>query len=128
MPDFGLSYFVSNFYLLFFSLHIYLNILFLFFLVVIAVITLISNSVQGCSFGFSGENLTLRICSMAYAAILRQEVGFFDEERNNNVGTLTSILTLDATQIHGITGMTLGTILQVTATLTSGFIVALSIG
>ena len=94
---------------------------------VIAVITLISNSVQGYSFGFSGENLTLRIRSMAYAAILRQEVGFFDEERNN-VGTLTSILTLDATQIHGITGMTLGTILQVTATLTSGFIVALSIG
>jgi ABC-type multidrug transport system fused ATPase/permease subunit len=95
--------------------------------VVVAVVTLISNFVQTFSFGFSGENLTLRIRSMTYAAILRQDIGFFDEDRYN-VGTLTSILTLDATQIHGITGMTLGTILQVFVTLSSGFIVALSIG
>lgn len=94
---------------------------------VVAAITLTTNFVQGFSFGFSGENLTLRIRSMTYAAILRQDIGFFDEEQHN-VGTLTSILTLDATRIHGLTGMTLGTILQLLVNLLSGFIVALFIG
>ncbi|CAB4489205.1 unnamed protein product [Rhizophagus irregularis] len=50
---------------------------------VIAIVTMISNFIQGSSFGFSGENLTLRIRSMSYAAILRQDISFFDEEQHS---------------------------------------------
>jgi ABC-type multidrug transport system fused ATPase/permease subunit len=86
-----------------------------------------SNFIQGSSFGFSGENLTLRIRSMSYAAILRQDISFFDEEKHS-VGALTSALSLDATQVNGLAGITLGTILQVCVTLLSGLIVALVVG
>jgi ATP-binding cassette, subfamily B (MDR/TAP), member 1 len=96
-------------------------------IVIIAVLALISNFVQGSSFGFSGENLTLRIRSMSFAAILRQDISFFDEEEHN-VGALTSTLSLDATQINGLAGVTLGTILQVSTTIISGLIIALIVG
>ncbi|GES94504.1 ABC multidrug transporter Mdr1 [Rhizophagus clarus] len=94
---------------------------------VIAIATMISNFLQGSSFGLSGENLTLRIRSMSYAAILRQDISFFDEEQHS-VGALTSALSLDAQNVNGLAGITLGTILQVCTTLLSGLIVALSIG
>ncbi|GBC34824.2 ABC multidrug transporter Mdr1 [Rhizophagus irregularis DAOM 181602=DAOM 197198] len=94
---------------------------------VIAIVTMISNFIQGSSFGFSGENLTLRIRSMSYAAILRQDISFFDEEQHS-VGVLTSALSLDAQNVNGLAGITLGTILQVCTTLLSGLIVALAIG
>ncbi|KAG9287107.1 hypothetical protein G9A89_001001 [Geosiphon pyriformis] len=95
--------------------------------VVIAVATLIANTVQGIAFGFSGEGLTLRIRSMSFAAILRQDIAFFDEERHS-VGALTAALSLDATQVNGLAGITFGSILQVSTTLVVGFIVALSVG
>ena len=94
---------------------------------VVAVTAMISNFVQGSSFGFSGENLTLRIRSMSYAAILRQDISFFDEEQHS-VGALTNTLLLDATQVNGLTGIALGTILQVCVTVVLGLTVALIVG
>src|ERR1044072_6672972 len=96
-------------------------------LVVIAFATLISNFVQASSFGFSGENLTLRIRSMSFAAILRQDISFFDDEEHNS-GALTGALSSDATQVNGLAGTTLGTILHLSCTLISGLIVALIVG
>ncbi|CAI2166259.1 12008_t:CDS:10 [Funneliformis geosporum] len=94
---------------------------------VIAVIVMIASFVQGSSFGFSGENLTLRIRSMSFAAILRQDISFFDDE-SHNVGALTSALSLDATLVNGIAGVTFGTILQVSTTLVSVLIIAFIFG
>lgn len=92
---------------------------------VIAVTILTAHLVQGSSFGFSGENLTLRIRSMSFAAILRQDISFFDD---HSVGALTSSLSLDATHVNGLAGVTLGSILQVCVTLISVIIVALIYG
>ncbi|CAG8447136.1 15414_t:CDS:2 [Acaulospora colombiana] len=95
--------------------------------IVIAVTTFAGNFVQGLSFGFSGENLTERIRSKSFASILRQDVAFFDEEKNN-VGALTSSLSLDATHVNGLAGATLGTLLQVFTTVVAGLIVGLVVG
>ncbi|CAH1756276.1 1903_t:CDS:2 [Entrophospora sp. SA101] len=94
---------------------------------VIGVITMLAHSIQGISFGLSGENLTQRIRSQSFAAILRQDISFFDEE-DHTVGVLTSSLSLDPTHVNGLAGLTLGTILQVFATIIGGLVVALVVG
>ncbi|CAG8761681.1 16888_t:CDS:2, partial [Racocetra fulgida] len=94
---------------------------------VIAAAVLVANIVQGIAFGVSGEKLTKRIRSMSFAAILRQDISFFDEEEHG-VGTLTSQLSLDATHVNGLAGSTLGGILQVVTTIVACVIVALIVG
>ncbi|RIA81686.1 hypothetical protein C1645_836576 [Glomus cerebriforme] len=86
-------------------------------------IVIIVDFVQGFCFGMSGKNLVLRIRSMSFAAILRQDISFFDKE-DNNVGALS----MNATDISGLAGVTLGTILQILATIIVGIIVALIVG
>ncbi|CAG8595233.1 12948_t:CDS:2, partial [Acaulospora morrowiae] len=95
--------------------------------VIIAVVVLVGNVVQGISFGFSGENLIQRIRSMSFASMLRQDVAFFDEEENS-VGALTSSLSLDATHVNGLAGVTMGTLLQVITTIVANVIVGLIVG
>lgn len=52
-------------------------------------------------FGLSGENLTKRLRSMAFKAILSQEVGFFDMQENN-VGILCTKLATEASAVQGV--------------------------
>ncbi|RHZ85020.1 hypothetical protein Glove_73g33 [Diversispora epigaea] len=47
--------------------------------------SLIGQTVQGFAFGYSGENLTERIRSLSFASMLRQDIEFFDDERNSVV-------------------------------------------
>ncbi|RHZ65785.1 hypothetical protein Glove_311g54 [Diversispora epigaea] len=94
---------------------------------VIAVVSLIGQTVQGVAFGFSGENLTERIRSISFASILRQDIEFFDDERNS-VGVLTSALSVDAAHVNGLAGITFGTLLQVITTVVLGFIIGLAVG
>ncbi|RHZ85023.1 hypothetical protein Glove_73g31 [Diversispora epigaea] len=94
---------------------------------VIAVASLIGQTVQGFAFGYSGENLTERIRSLSFASMLRQDIEFFDDERNS-VGVLTSALSVDAARVNGLAGITLGTLLQVVSTVITGFVIGLVIG
>ncbi|RIA79822.1 ABC transporter type 1, transmembrane domain-containing protein [Glomus cerebriforme] len=94
---------------------------------VVAIIIMISSFVQGFCFGVSGENLILRIRSLSFAAMLRQDISFFDKEINN-VGALTSSLSMNATEISGLAGITFGTILQILSTIIVGIIIALIVG
>lgn len=52
-------------------------------------------------FSLSGEILTARLRKLTFAAMLRQEVAWFDEERNA-VGALCSKLSGDASAIQGV--------------------------
>ena len=52
-------------------------------------------------FSVSGENLTSRLRSLSFRAMLRQEMGWFDEERNST-GALTTRLANDAGQVQGV--------------------------
>ena len=49
----------------------------------------------------SGENLTSRLRSLSFRAMLRQEMGWFDEEMNST-GALTTRLANDAGQVQGV--------------------------
>ncbi|XP_037800231.1 ATP-dependent translocase ABCB1-like [Penaeus monodon] len=56
--------------------------------------------------------------------MVRQEVGWFDEERNS-VGALCSKLSGDASAIQGATGSRVGTIVQAITTLGISIVLAL---
>ncbi|ORY01608.1 ABC multidrug transporter Mdr1 [Basidiobolus meristosporus CBS 931.73] len=94
---------------------------------IIACCAFISNTAQGTFFGIAGERLIERIRSKTFNAMLRQEIGWFDRD-SNNTGALVSALSTDATHVQGVSGVTLGTILQVFCTIVGGFIIGFVYG
>jgi ABC-type multidrug transport system fused ATPase/permease subunit len=78
---------------------------------------------QNTFFGIAAEYLIERIRKMAYSAILRQDIAFFDEEENST-GALTGNLANDAQQVKGVSGSILGALLQLSANLLGGAVVA----
>uniref|UniRef100_A0A674I7H9 ATP-binding cassette sub-family B member 5 n=1 Tax=Terrapene triunguis TaxID=2587831 RepID=A0A674I7H9_9SAUR len=66
---------------------------------------------QGFLYGRSGEILTMRLRHMAFKAMLRQEISWFDDKKNNT-GALTTRLATEAAQIQTATGSRLGVIAQ----------------
>ena len=48
----------------------------------------------------SGEDLTLKLRDQAFKAMLRQEMGWFDEV-TNSTGAITNVLSDDARNTHG---------------------------
>lgn len=79
------------------------------------------------SFGISGENLTKRVRSAAFKAMLSQEVGWYDMPENN-VGTLTTRLATEAAAVQGATGVRLGGALMNVANLGVGLVLAFVYG
>lgn len=67
-------------------------------------------------FTVAGEYLTQRMRKLAFAAMLRQEMGWFDRPENS-VGALLSRLAADASAIQGATGSRIGAILHAAFTL-----------
>ena len=57
--------------------------------------------IQISCFTIAGERLTARLRSRTFRAMLRQEIGWFDEERNST-GALTTRLANDAGQVQGV--------------------------
>ncbi|KAK9762520.1 hypothetical protein K7432_011664 [Basidiobolus ranarum] len=92
-----------------------------------SIVILIAYTTQGAFFGISGERLSERIRAMSFAKMLNQEIGWFDREENNT-GALVSALSTDATQIQGVSGSTVGTILQAIVNIVGGIIVGLAYG
>lgn len=52
-------------------------------------------------FTLSGEILTKRLRKLTFAAMLRQEMAWFDDEKNS-VGALCSRLSGDASAVQGV--------------------------
>jgi hypothetical protein len=52
-------------------------------------------------FALAGENLTKRLRSSAFRAMLSQEVAWFDEPENN-VGSLCTRLSVEAGAVQGV--------------------------
>jgi ABC-type multidrug transport system fused ATPase/permease subunit len=77
----------------------------------LAVAAFLANFVQLYSFGLMGEYLTLRLRKLTFAAILRQNVGYFDLPENST-GALVAKLAKDATYVEGAVGTTLGLLIQ----------------
>ncbi|OJD15191.1 hypothetical protein AJ78_04522 [Emergomyces pasteurianus Ep9510] len=93
----------------------------------LGLVTLVAYSVQGSLFAICSERLIHRARHEAFRSMLRQDIVFFDREENST-GALTSFLSTETKHLSGVSGVTLGTILLVTTTLTASCIVALVIG
>ncbi|XP_018426935.1 PREDICTED: multidrug resistance protein 1B-like [Nanorana parkeri] len=89
----------------------------------LGVISLIVYIIMGFSFGISGENLTMRLRSLSFKALLRQEIGFFDNHANA-VGVLLTRLATDASQVKGTTGSRLALLTITVCTLLTAIIIA----
>lgn len=48
-------------------------------------------SIRGAAFGHLGQNVTIKIRTLLYQAILEKDIGFFDD-RANNASVLTSAM------------------------------------
>ncbi|EJU03196.1 multidrug resistance protein 1 [Dacryopinax primogenitus] len=85
---------------------------------------------------FAGQNsmteaasvvLTQRIRALSFETIMRQDVGWFDDERHS-VGALTAGLSENARKVGDVAGDTLGTLFQAGITVIGGGIVGLCYG
>ncbi|MBA0841598.1 hypothetical protein Goarm_004082, partial [Gossypium armourianum] len=63
------------------------------------IVTVVANFLQHFYFGIMGEKMTERVRRMMFSAMLRNEVGWFDEE-DNNADTLSMRLANDATFVR----------------------------
>ena len=81
----------------------------------------------GIAFAVCAERLRQRSKLRTFQSIVRQDIEFFDKAENS-VGALISTLANQTTQLAGISGITLGTILQSITTLFTGLIAGIAIG
>ncbi|VVA20137.1 PREDICTED: ABC transporter [Prunus dulcis] len=79
--------------------------------------------IQHYFFSIMGENLTTRVRRMMLAAILRNEVGWFDEEEHNS-SLLAARLATDASDVKSAIAERISVILQNMTSLLTSFIVA----
>lgn len=77
----------------------------------LGVTTGISTFIQTYMFNFAGVKLTSRLRSLTFNAMMRQEMGWFDDARNA-VGALCARLAGDCASVQGATGSRVGSIVQ----------------
>ncbi|XP_045453691.1 multidrug resistance protein homolog 49-like [Melitaea cinxia] len=75
-------------------------------------------------FNVTGVRLTARLRVAAFRAMLKQEIGWFDDAVNG-VGALCARLASDAAAVQGATGTRIGALMQATATILIGIIVSM---
>ncbi|CAG9996264.1 unnamed protein product [Clonostachys byssicola] len=83
--------------------------------------------VQGCVFAHTAEYLIRRVRESTLSSFLRQDIRYFDKDENNP-GALTAFLAVESAQVAGISGVTLGMILNCLANIVGSLALSLAIG
>ncbi|OOQ88748.1 hypothetical protein PEBR_11271 [Penicillium brasilianum] len=82
---------------------------------------------SGLCFAYCAERLIHRARDSSFRAMLYQDIFMFDKPRFS-AGSLTAALSTDATNLAGMSGVTLGSIFIVSTTLIAGVAVSIVIG
>ncbi|CAL8368689.1 unnamed protein product [Arctogadus glacialis] len=90
---------------------------------IVALVSFFSQFLQGYAFAKSGELLTRRLRRAGFQAMLRQEVGWFDDP-GNSPGALTTRLATDASMVQGATGSQIGMMVNSLTNIGASFIIA----
>ncbi|XP_017679387.1 PREDICTED: ATP-binding cassette sub-family B member 5 isoform X2 [Lepidothrix coronata] len=93
----------------------------------LGVIILAAYIIQGFMFGKSGEMLTMRLRSLSFKALLQQDIGWYDDQKNA-VGVLLTRLATDASQVKGATGSRLALMTMAVFTLVTAITIAFVYG
>ncbi|KAL1951601.1 hypothetical protein VTO73DRAFT_750 [Trametes versicolor] len=91
---------------------------------IIALAAMVINAIQHTYYGITSTLLASRLRGLAFRAILRQDVEFFDKDENNT-GQLTASLTENARKVQTFAGVTATIIVQSLATLVIGAVLGL---
>ncbi|KAH7350675.1 ABC transporter-like protein [Rhexocercosporidium sp. MPI-PUGE-AT-0058] len=81
---------------------------------------------QGLALGYCSAKLTSRAGSKAFRDIMRQDVSFFDRQANT-VGSLTSTLSTEPSNLAGFGGFTFGAMVSVTSTIISALALSIAL-
>ncbi|KAH8547854.1 P-loop containing nucleoside triphosphate hydrolase protein [Umbelopsis sp. PMI_123] len=95
--------------------------------VVIGIAALFSFFLQVASFEVAGERFTKRFRGMLFRSLLKQEVGFYDEDEHS-MGALTSRLAVDAANVNEMVTKVWGDVTQVIVTAITGLTIAFVYG
>ncbi|EDV26960.1 uncharacterized protein TRIADDRAFT_54424 [Trichoplax adhaerens] len=87
----------------------------------------ISVFLQTLMYGISGEYMTKRLRSQTFRAILKQEIGWFDEQ-SHTTGALCNRLATDASEVKGATGTRLGAVIQSIVSMVAALVIAFVYG
>ncbi|KAJ1558809.1 Multidrug resistance protein 1 [Nowakowskiella sp. JEL0078] len=101
--------------------------LYSFLFVIIGVCAGISFTTQVYSFEAAGAGMTKRLRADAFAALMRQEVGFFDQPENSQ-GALTAQLATDASKVGDLVTKVWGDLTQMFVTGIAGAVIAFYYG
>ncbi|KIK26702.1 hypothetical protein PISMIDRAFT_8742, partial [Pisolithus microcarpus 441] len=92
---------------------------------IVAIISSVVITIQNYVFSSAASDLTTKLRTLSFRAILRQDIQFFDRPENNT-GALTSRVNDNPQKVEGLAGVTLGAIIQAITTLAGGAIVGLA--
>ncbi|CAB3235149.1 unnamed protein product [Arctia plantaginis] len=93
------------------DLLLYLADLYAGLFLVVASVAGIGMCLQSFTFTTAGLKMTTRLRIQYFAALLRQEIGFYDKQ-SNTVGAICARLSGDTAEVQGATGLRIGIILQ----------------
>ncbi|KXN91894.1 Leptomycin B resistance protein pmd1 [Leucoagaricus sp. SymC.cos] len=93
---------------------------------ILAIAAGITMGIQNYLFANGAATLVTRLRKLSFRAVMRQDVEFFDNEKNS-VSVLTAKINGDPGKINGLAGTTLATIIQGIATILAGVIAGLAV-